>query len=217
MDTEPTIQVDLNKSVNSEHPYGKIDHKVLKIKSSLIFDTLKLNRSTETAFKTFFLFFFFVGYLSQIGVIPLFFLLTAQLSANTLITTSLFTALLITMYEKYKEESLSVLIPADSNPLLGILLIPIEFLSYISKPISLAVRLFINLMAGHSLLKVIVGFGWDLIGVPAFIYKVLKTVPLISVSFLYGLETGVAAVQAYVFFTLSVLQINDIKNKNCIT
>ena len=58
---------------------------------------------------------------------------------------------------------LSLFIPANTSFGLALLLVPIEFVSYIFKPISLGVRLFANLMAGHTLLKVIAGFSWSML------------------------------------------------------
>ena len=53
----------------------------------------------------------------------------------------------------------SLFLPSNSSFFLALVLTPIEFVSYVFKPVSLGVRLFINLMAGHSLLKIIVGFS----------------------------------------------------------
>lgn len=91
---------------------------------------------------------------------------------------------------------------------LALLRVPIEFVSYIAKPISLGVRLFINLMAGHSLLKVIVGFAWSMLmleGLQAFSFLV----PLFILTLLMGLELGVALIQTYVFITLTCIYLNE--------
>jgi F-type H+-transporting ATPase subunit a len=86
--------------------------------------------------------------------------------------------------------------------------VPIEFVSYISKPISLGVRLFINLMAGHSLLKVIVGFSWSMV-----LLENVQTlgfiIPLFILILLMGLELGVALIQTYVFVTLICIYLNE--------
>jgi ATP synthase subunit 6 len=98
--------------------------------------------------------------------------------------------------------------PANTSFLLAIVLVPIEFVSYLAKPISLGVRLFINLMAGHTLLKVIVGFSWSLLvleNVSAFIH----IIPLIILVILMGLELAVAIIQAYVFTILTCIYLND--------
>ena len=81
------------------------------------------------------------------------------------------------------------------------LLIPIEVISYLSRPISLSVRLFANMLAGHTLLKVFAGFVVSL-GFAGFL-------PLAFIVALTGLEILIAFLQAYVFAILTCLYIND--------
>jgi F-type H+-transporting ATPase subunit a len=81
------------------------------------------------------------------------------------------------------------------------LLVPIEIVSYIARPISLAVRLFANMMAGHSILHVFGGFVFAL-GFFGFL-------PFAFIIALYGLEILVAVLQAYVFAILTCLYIRD--------
>merc|ERR1712087_867162 len=97
---------------------------------------------------------------------------------------------------------LSVFLPANTSFFLALLLVPIEVISYIFKPISLGVRLFANLMAGHTLLKVIVGFSWSLLMLEDLL-SVVHVVPLFILVLLMGLELGVAIIQAYVFTVLT--------------
>ena len=80
------------------------------------------------------------------------------------------------------------------------LLIPIEIISYLSRPISLSVRLFANMLAGHTLLKVIAGFIAAL--------GVFGVLPLALLVALTGLEILIAFLQAYVFAILTCLYIN---------
>ena len=70
----------------------------------------------------------------------------------------------------------SLFLPSGTSILLAFLLIPIELISYIFKPISLSIRLFANMMAGHTLLKVIVGFGYTLMGTGGITFF-LHTIP----------------------------------------
>lgn len=58
----------------------------------------------------------------------------------------------------------SLFLPSGTSVVLAFLLVPIELISYIFKPISLSIRLFANMMAGHTLLKVIAGFAFTLMG-----------------------------------------------------
>ena len=82
------------------------------------------------------------------------------------------------------------------------LLIPIEVISYLSRPISLSVRLFANMLAGHTLLKVFAGF---VVSMPFF----TGVFPLTFIVALTGLEILIAFLQAYVFAILTCLYIND--------
>jgi F-type H+-transporting ATPase subunit a len=86
------------------------------------------------------------------------------------------------------------------------LLIPIEIISYLSRPISLSVRLFANMLAGHTLLKVIGGFVF---GLGAITFGVGGLLPLALMVALTGLEIVIAFLQAYVFAILTCLYIND--------
>ena len=74
---------------------------------------------------------------------------------------------------------IELFIPANTSFILTLLLIPIEFISYISKPISLGVRLFINLMAGHCLLKVIIGFSWVMLSIEKSVLPILHLLPIV--------------------------------------
>jgi F-type H+-transporting ATPase subunit a len=85
------------------------------------------------------------------------------------------------------------------------LLVPIEVLSYLIRPISLSVRLFVNMMAGHIMLKTFAGF---IIGLSAF-YLVPAIAPLALTVGLSGLELAIAFLQAYVFTVLTCIYLND--------
>ena len=101
---------------------------------------------------------------------------------------------------------LSFFAPSGVPKLMLILLIPIEIISYLSRPVSLSVRLFANMMAGHTLLKVIGGFVFVL-GVNS--YLIGGILPLAFLVALTGLEIVIAFLQAYVFAILTCLYIND--------
>ena len=92
--------------------------------------------------------------------------------------------------------------------MLALLLVPIELVSYIFKPVSLAVRLFANMIAGHTLLKVIGGFAWAIIGGGTLLLGA-HLVPLFVLVLLIGLELGVAIIQAYVFTILTCIYLHD--------
>ena len=103
---------------------------------------------------------------------------------------------------------IQLFVPVNTSFFLTFLLVPIEFISYLSKPISLGVRLFINLMAGHCLLKVIVGFSWVMLSLED-ILPIFHLLPLIILVLLVALELGVALIQAYVFTVLTCIYLSD--------
>merc|ERR1711862_436813 len=108
----------------------------------------------------------------------------------------------------HKVQMLSVFLPANTSFFLALLLVPIELISYIFKPISLGVRLFANLMAGHTLLKVIIGFAWSLLMLENML-ALMHVLPILVLVLLMGLELGVALIQAYVFTVLTCIYLND--------
>ena len=97
-------------------------------------------------------------------------------------------------------------LPPSTPFFLAVILVPLEFISYLIKPISLGARLFINLMSGHTLLKVILYFVWNLVLIDNFILALL---PFLVLFGLFGLELAVAVIQAYVFIVLCCIYIQD--------
>ena len=121
---------------------------------------------------------------------------------------SIFIGINIICLKRHKSNMLSLFLPANTSFGLALLLVPIEFVSYIFKPISLGVRLFANLMAGHTLLKVIVGFSWSMLLLED-VLSIAHIIPLIILVILMGLELAVAIIQAYVFTILTCIYLND--------
>merc|ERR1712228_968534 len=93
----------------------------------------------------------------------------------------------IICFKIHRIHMLSLFLPANTSFGLALLLVPIEFVSYIFKPISLGVRLFANLMAGHTLLKVIVGFSWSMLLLED-VLSIVHVIPLLVLIILMGLE-----------------------------
>ncbi len=123
----------------------------------LLFDNI--NKDGEKYFPFISVIFIFVLLSNLIGLIPYSFTTTSHLIVTFTLSLSIFVGINIICIQKHKFHMLSLFIPSNTSFGLALLLVPIELLSYIFKPISLGVRLFANLMAGHTLLKVIVGFS----------------------------------------------------------
>jgi F-type H+-transporting ATPase subunit a len=90
-------------------------------------------------------------------------------------------------------------------------LVVIELISYFMRVVSLSVRLFANMFAGHTLLVVLSGFGWGMMTSTISVF-VFYPMPILAVLVLVGLETGVAFIQAYVFTMLTCIYIDEAIN-----
>lgn len=174
--------------------------------SDLLFDNL--NEEGEKYFPFVVTIFLFILFNNLIGLVPYSFTVTSHLIITFSLSCTVFIGVNIIAFNHHKENMISLFIPANTSFFLALILVPIEFVSYIAKPISLGVRLFINLMAGHTLLKVIVGFSWSILlleNTTSFI----QVMPLLILVVLMGLELGVALIQAYVFIVLTCIYLND--------
>ncbi len=151
--------------------------------------------------------FFFILIGNLIGMLPFSFTWTSHIIVTFAISFFIFLAVtLIAIYKHGLIKFLCFFAPSGVPKPMLLLLVPIEIISYISRPISLSVRLFANMMAGHTLLKVIGGFVFVL-GANTFIIGGI--LPLAFLVALTGLEIVIAFLQAYVFAILTCLYIND--------
>ena len=151
--------------------------------------------------------FLFILIGNLLGMFPYSFTWTSHIIVTFAIAFFIFIG--VTMIAIYKHgllKFMSFFAPSGVPKPMLILLVPIEIISYLSRPISLSVRLFANMMAGHTLLKVIGGFVFVL-GANTFIIGGI--LPLAFLVALTGLEIVIAFLQAYVFAILTCLYIND--------
>ena len=158
-------------------------------------------------FSFIFTLFLFILVGNLLGMLPYSFTWTSHIIVTFSIAFFIFLCVtLIAIYKHGIVKFLKFFAPSGVPKPMLILLVPIEIISYLSRPISLSVRLFANMMAGHTLLKVIGGFVFVL-GANSFI--VGGILPLAFLIALTGLEIVIAFLQAYVFAILTCLYIND--------
>lgn len=144
-----------------------------------------------------------------IGLVPYSFTITSHLIVTFALALMTFIGINLVCFREHGINFLSLFLPPGSSMVLALLLVPIEFVSYIFRPISLSVRLFANMMAGHTLLKVIAGFAWAMLLAGGSLMVAAHTIPLSILVVLMLLEFGVAVIQAYVFTILTCIYIND--------
>lgn len=152
--------------------------------------------------------FIFILLSNVVGLVPYSFTITSHLILTFSLALSSFIAINYIGVQRHGLNMFSLFLPPGSSMALAILLVPIEFVSYVFRPISLAVRLFANMMAGHTLLKVIAGFAWVMTTLGTTLW-LAHFIPLMILTLLMGLELAVAVIQAYVFTILICIYLND--------
>ena len=151
---------------------------------------------------------FIIFFSNVLGIVPYAVTLTAQLVITFYLSLTLFLSLNLAGVVIHKQRFLSLFFPSGTPLALAPLIVPIEIVSYVFRVISLSVRLFANMMAGHTLLKVIGGFGWSMFKSSGIVI-LCGLVPLAVVVILVGLELAVAFIQGYVFITLASMYFHD--------
>ncbi len=149
--------------------------------------------------------FMFVLFCNMLGMIPYAFTVTSHIIVTFVLAAFIFIGVTIIGFLKHGFGYLKLFVPSGVPMVLLPLIVIIEIISYLSRPVSLSVRLFANMMAGHTMMKVFGGFvvslgilgGW---------------LPLSFSVALTGLEILVAFLQAYVFAILTCIYLNDALN-----
>ncbi len=145
--------------------------------------------------------FIFVLFGNLWGMMPYSFTFTSHIAVTFTMAAIVFVGVTVIALIKHKLHFFSFFMPPGVPLVMAPLLVPIEIISYLSRPISLSVRLFANMLAGHTLLKVFAGF---VVSLGAF-----GVLPLAFVVALTGLEFVIAFLQAFVFAILTCLYLND--------
>jgi F-type H+-transporting ATPase subunit a len=143
-----------------------------------------------------------------IGMIPYSFTTTSHLIVTFSLSVSIFLAVTIIGFQTHGIHFFSFLLPPGAPLMLAPFLVVIELVSYCFRAISLGVRLFANMMAGHTLVKILSGFSWTMMSAGGLL-SVASVIPFGVVFALIFLEVGVACLQAYVFTILTCIYLND--------
>tara|TARA_B100001142_G_scaffold307679_1_gene338529 strand:+ start:19 stop:750 length:732 start_codon:yes stop_codon:yes gene_type:complete len=160
-----------------------------------------IGKEGRAYFPLIFSIFMFVLFGNLIGMIPYSFTFTSHIAVTLTMSVVIFLMVTIIAFIKHGFKFFSFFLPAGVPIILSPLMIVIEVISYFTRPFSLSVRLFANMMAGHTLLKVIGGFV-----IPLGIFGVVPIAGLVAV---IGLEFLIAFLQAYIFTILTCIYIND--------
>ena len=151
--------------------------------------------------------FMFVLFCNMLGMLPYSFTVTSHIIVTFALAAIIFIGVTIIGFVNHGVGYLKLFIPSGVPVVLLPIIVIIEIISYLARPVSLSVRLFANMMAGHTMLKVFGGFVISL-GIIGGWLPLSFTVALI------GLEVLIAFLQAYVFAILTCIYLNDALNLN---
>jgi len=171
--------------------------------SKMISDTAGSKAKPYFAF--IFSLFMFVLFCNMFGMIPYTFTVTSHIIVTFVLASFIFIGVTLIGFMKHGFGYLKLFVPSGVPAVLLPLIVVIEIISYLSRPVSLSVRLFANMMAGHTMMKVFGGFVISLGIVGGWL-------PLSFSVALTGLEILVAFLQAYVFAILTCIYLNDALN-----
>jgi F-type H+-transporting ATPase subunit a len=156
--------------------------------------------------------FMFVLFSNLIGLFPLIhpFTVTSHIIVTFALAIFVFLMVIVVGLARHGLHFFSIFAPKVPFAML-ILLVPIEIVSFLSRPISLSVRLFANMLAGHTMLYV---FGTFVIGLATAggLLSVISIAPLLAIIAVAALEFLIAFLQAYVFAILTCIYLNDALN-----
>jgi F-type H+-transporting ATPase subunit a len=152
--------------------------------------------------------FMFVLAVNIVGLIPYTFAVTAQIIITVSLALLVFTTVVVYGLWRHGLHFFRLFVPSGAPIYILPLLVPIEVLSFLTRPVSHSLRLFANILAGHITLKVFAGFVTMLsaFGLLGWLGALL---PLIMTVALTALELLVAFLQAYVFAILTCIYLND--------
>jgi F-type H+-transporting ATPase subunit a len=202
-----TLFILLGTSTRSVVP-GRLQSMV-EMSYEFVADTVKSSAGHEGMrfFPFVFSIFMFVLVLNLVGLIPYAFTVTSHIIVTAALALTVIGVVIIYGFMKHGTHFLGLFVPSGVPGWLMPLLVVIEVISFLSRPISLSVRLFANMLAGHIALKIFAGFVGILLGTG--LWGLIAPLPLALTVALTALEVLVAVLQAYVFATLTSIYLND--------
>jgi len=178
--------------------------------NSLLFIVISniAGEKAQRFFPIIFSLFLFISSLNIIGLVPFSYTVTSHFVVTLSISLTVFIGINIFGSVVHGIKFFSLFLPSGTPLILGIVLVPIEFLLYFFRPLSLAIRLFCNMTSSHILLNIFAGLAWSCTGV-LFIFSFI---PLLMAFALFSLDFMLALLQAYVFSLLTCIYLNDAIN-----
>ena len=151
--------------------------------------------------------FTFIVTCNLLGILPLGFTVTSHIIVTFAISMVIFISVTVIGFKHQGIHFLHILLPKGTPGWLAPMMVLIELFAYCARPVSLSIRLAANMIAGHTIIKVIAGF---VIKMNIF----LTPLPMIFIIILIGFEVFVAILQAYIFTVLTCVYLSDAINEH---
>jgi len=184
-----------------------ISESLYEFTSSLIRDNV--GKAGLAYFPYIFSLFLFILTGNLLGMIPGSFTFTSHIIVTFTLGVLVIVSVTIIGFVRHGFHFLRLFYPQNTPLFLVPLLVPIEVISYLTRMVSLSVRLFANMMAGHAMIKIFAGVVVTLMGTPLFPVALVTLAVNVSIT---GFEFLVALLQAYVFTILTCIYLNDAIN-----
>lgn len=165
-------------------------------------------RNGQVYFPFIYTLFIFILINNLIGMVPYSFASTSHFVLTFALSFTIVLGATILGFQKHGLKFFSLLVPAGCPLGLLPLLVLIEFISYLSRNVSLGLRLAANILSGHMLLSILSGFTYNIM-TSGIIFFILGLIPLAFIIAFSGLELAIAFIQAQVFVVLSCSYIKD--------
>lgn len=173
----------------------------------IVINQININKG-QMFFPFIFSLFIYILINNLVGMVPYSFAPTSHFVLTFSISFTIVVGATILGFQTHALKFFSLFVPSGCPLGLLPLLVLIEFISYLSRNVSLGLRLGANILSGHMLLNILAGFTYNIMS-NGLIYFFLGLVPLLFILAFSGLEIGIAFIQAQVFVVLSSSYIKD--------
>lgn len=182
------------------------------VESMYSFVYTTLGATDDAKFREFFPFVFtlfvFILTSNQLGMIPYTFTITSHLIVTFSLGATIWIGVTFVGFSRHGLHFFSLFCPPNCPLWILPVLIGIELVSYIFRVISISVRLFANVMAGHALFKILSGFAWTMLSAGVLGYIGAFSILCFILAFT-ALEVAIAFIQAYIFTLLTCIYLKD--------
>lgn len=192
---------------NLTNNYDYVTRSIYQLIRSMVKENLYIKKQQYFAV----LFYLFATLLlaNLFGLLPYSFTLTSSFILTFFLSLLHFVGVNLIGGNRHKWQLNDLFLPSGAPLAIAPFLIFIEAVSYIARVLSLSIRLFANMMSGHALLKILIGFSWTMLA-SGSLMAIFAIVPWAIVTAVMFLELLIAFLQAYVFTILITLYINDV-------